>query len=99
MKAAFADTFYWIALTNIQDVAHEKAKALSFAAQPGTLLTTEDVLTEYLNYFAGWGSSFRSKASTNVRSMLPGRTVRIVPSTRGSFLEGLVIMERPTTNS
>lgn len=89
MNAVFADTFYWIALTNVQDVAHESAKSFSFAAKPRTLLTTEDVLIEYLNYFAGRGLYFRRKASTNVRSMFNGRSVRVLPSTHGSFLEGL----------
>jgi predicted nucleic acid-binding protein len=34
MNAVFADTFYWIAFTNIQDLAHEKAKALTRSALP-----------------------------------------------------------------
>ena len=66
--STFADTFYWIALTNLQDLAHEKAKSLTLSAAPGTLCTTEEVLTEYLNYFAAWGSNFRRKVSRNVQT-------------------------------
>ena len=55
MNAVFADTFYWIALTNLQDRGHDKAKAFTLSATPGALCTTEEVLTEYLNYFAAWG--------------------------------------------
>jgi predicted nucleic acid-binding protein len=62
---------------------------LTFDAKPGTLFTTEDVLTEYLNYFAGWGSYFRSKASSNVQNILKVQTVQIIPSSHGSFLDGL----------
>jgi len=54
MSALFADTFYWIALTNVPDLAHEKVKGFSRAAKPNVIWTTEEVLTEYLNYFAGW---------------------------------------------
>jgi hypothetical protein len=50
MNAVFADTFYWIAMTNLQDIAHEKAKSFALSAAPGALCTTEEVLTEYLNY-------------------------------------------------
>jgi uncharacterized protein len=55
MNAVFADTFYWIALTNVQDLAHEKAKVFTRSTNPSKICTTEEVLIEYLNYFAGWG--------------------------------------------
>ena len=58
MNAVFADTFYWIAITNLQHQAHEKAKAFSLSTTPGALCTTEEVLTEYLNYFAALGAEF-----------------------------------------
>ena len=38
MNAVFADTFYWIAMTNLQDLAHEKAKAFSLSTTPGASL-------------------------------------------------------------
>jgi len=85
----FADTFYWIAFTNLQDLAHEKAKALTHSLKPRLIFTTEEVLTEYLNYFAGWGPNFRHKASTNVQNMLLNQSVRILPHTNASFVAGL----------
>jgi predicted nucleic acid-binding protein len=88
MNSIFADTFYWIAMTNLRDRAHEKARAFSFSAAPA-LCTTEEVLTEYLNYFAAWGSNFRRKASINVQNMMESRTVQIVPQTAASFSAGL----------
>ena len=54
MNVVFADTFYWIAFTNVQDVAHERVKTFTRAGKPDLIVTTEEVLTEYLNYFAGW---------------------------------------------
>jgi uncharacterized protein len=46
MMAVFADTFYWIALTNVRDLAHERAKALTLSLRPRILFTTQEVLIE-----------------------------------------------------
>jgi predicted nucleic acid-binding protein len=89
MNAVFADTFYWVAVTNIQDRAHERAKSFTLSAPPGTICTTEEVLTEYLNYFAAWGPHLRQKVAINVHNMRESGTVEIVPQTTGSFLAGL----------
>ena len=58
--AVFADTFFWIALTNPEDLAHKKAISLIRTARPGSVVTTEYVLTEYLNYFSPWGPTLRT---------------------------------------
>jgi len=89
MSALFADTFYWIAFTNPQDTAHEKARSFMRAIPPRLILTTEEVLIEYLNYFAGWGAQLRGAAARNVQNMRASRSVRIVPQTTASFLAGL----------
>ena len=91
MNAVFADTFYWIAFTNVQDDAHERAREFTLSAKPGAIYTTEEVLTEYLNYFAGWGSRFRRYAATNVQNMRENQTVRIVPQTAASFEAGFTL--------
>jgi predicted nucleic acid-binding protein len=88
MSAVFADTFYWIAFTNVQDLAHERAKTFTRSAKPDVICTTEEVLTEYLNYFAGWGHHFRHKATVNVGGILNSRTLRVVAQTPDSFRAG-----------
>jgi len=88
MSAIFADSFYWIAFTNVQDLAHERVKSFSHSAKPELICTTEEVLTEYLNYFAAWGPHFRSKAALNIQNMLDNRTVWIVAQTADSFRTG-----------
>ena len=57
MGPVFADTFYWVALTNVKDAAHEQAKTFSRSSSLSSIVTTELVLIEYLNFFAAWGSS------------------------------------------
>lgn len=88
MSAVFADTFYWVALTNVQDTGHERAKAFSRSVQPAAIVTTEYVLTEYLNYFAAWGPYFRLAASRNVEGILASPMV-MLPHTHDSFVAGL----------
>ena len=53
------------------------------------LCTTEEVLTEYLNYFAAWGPRFREKVVLNVQSISESPTVEVVSQTPASFHSGL----------
>jgi uncharacterized protein len=69
-------------------IAHEQVKAFTRSAKPDVICTTEEVLTEYLNYFAAWGPHFRRKAALNIQDMLDNRTVRIVAQTADSFRTG-----------
>jgi predicted nucleic acid-binding protein len=89
-ERSFRDTAYWIALTSVHDAAHEAAERFEISLSPGTILTSESVLTEYLNYFAEWGAYFRPKVSANVQPMLSTQTeVTIALHTREMFLDGL----------
>jgi predicted nucleic acid-binding protein len=63
------------------------------AASPRPILTTEEVLTEYLNYFAAWGPQLRHTATTNIENMRAHRTVRIVLQSTASFRAGLVLYQ------
>ena len=87
MSVVFADTFYWIAFTNLQDAAHKRAKALGL--ERASIVTTEEVLIEYLNYFAAWGPNFRLKSSANVEEIMKNPMVHVVEQTPASFLTGL----------
>ena len=89
MTAIFADTFYWVALTNIRDSAHEEAKTFSRSLTSASLVTTEPVLIEYLNYFAAWGQELRLMASASANSMLSSSTVIVLPLTSELFRAGV----------
>ncbi|MGO9258365.1 MAG: hypothetical protein ACLQU1_18920 [Bryobacteraceae bacterium] len=60
MRIVFADTFYWAALTSTEDAAHERAMDLSRALAPDKIVTTDEVLCEYLAFFAGARPSVRA---------------------------------------
>jgi uncharacterized protein len=89
MSAVFADTSFWIALTNENDAAHQKAQSFRVSLASLKIITSASVLTEYLNYFAGWGRYFRDEASANVSVLLSNATVTVEPDTTETFSAGL----------
>ena len=84
MSTVFADTFYWIALTTPLDSAHERAKKFT-----DDIVTTQEVLTEYLNFFSSGPEHLRRSATKGVQAILNDPTVRIVPQSDASFHAGL----------
>lgn len=63
MPEVFADTFYWIALLNPADKWHQQAKTFSQTNPEFSLVTTDAVLTEMLNYFSEAGERMRRAAA------------------------------------
>ncbi|HXE63782.1 MAG TPA: type II toxin-antitoxin system VapC family toxin [Bryobacteraceae bacterium] len=98
MKAIFADTFYWIALTNKLDAVHEQALAISRSLGSSRIVTTEQVITEYLKFFGEWGERFRRKATGNVRGILTLPAITVVPHTHESFPAGLALYAYDSTS-
>lgn len=88
MRQIFADTAYWLALTNPFDQYHDKAVRASAAIERARIITTDVVLTEYLNALADKGEAVRHAAIRSVEAILRDPSVRVVPQTRKSFLEG-----------
>ena len=91
MTALFADTFYWIALADFSDSAHRRALALSSERADSLLVTTDEVLVEYLTFFATAPEPMRRKALTNAERILNNGGVRVVPQSRTSFLSGMAL--------
>ena len=73
------------------DDAHKRAKQFTLSAKPEAIYSTEEVLTEYMNYFAAWGSRFRRYATANVQNMRANQMVHIVPQTAASFEAGFTL--------
>jgi predicted nucleic acid-binding protein len=89
MNAVFADTFYWIALADFTDSAHKRALTLTSERSLSPIVTTDEVLTEYLAFFAAAPAPFRREAAESVLGLLASSVVRVVPQSRESFLAGL----------
>jgi len=80
----FADTFYWIALTDSTDAAHKRARQVT-----DDLVTTDEVLTEYLNFFSASQEFMRREIVLTVEDILQDPGVTLVPQSRETFLAGL----------
>jgi hypothetical protein len=69
VKTVFADTFYWVALTNPGDSRYQDAVALDPVLADAVVFTTDEILTEFMTFFSAdpWQ---RSRAAATVRSLL-----------------------------
>jgi uncharacterized protein len=94
MQSVFADTSYWIALANKRDESHAIAIRVSKDLGPLRILTTEEVLTEFLNYFCGMGSTWRREADKLVQKITENPNISLLPQTRGSFTSGLQLYRK-----
>jgi predicted nucleic acid-binding protein len=89
--AVFADTFYWAALTSVDDPAHPRAVDASRSLGSETIVTTDEVLSEYLTFFARARPSIRERAGRIVIELFNNAKVREIPQDRESFLSGLLL--------
>lgn len=93
MRTVFADTLYWVALINPNDQWHARVLAVGNSLTQAHLMTTDEVLIEVLNFYAGRGSHARQRATVKVRAILRNANVEVVPQTHDQFLDGLVLYE------
>lgn len=89
MTEIFVDTAYLIALARRHDQWHDTALAARNRLGEVPLVTTDEVLTEFLTAMSNAGSGLREDAAGTVREILEAGAIRIVAQTRQSFLEGL----------
>ena len=94
MRRIFADTLYWLALANPRDQWHDAAKRLSASLTGLSLVTTEEVLIEFLTWFSNHGPQGRSHAGTTVRTILRDSASHVVPQTHEGFLTALDLYEQ-----
>jgi predicted nucleic acid-binding protein len=91
MTALFADTFFWIALADFTDSAHHQALNFAIEQEDSLIVTTDEVLVEYLTFFATMNKRMRLIAVTHAQRILDDRGVRVVPQSRESFLSGMAL--------
>lgn len=91
MRVAFVDTAYWIAQFNVSDQLHQKALNVETQIRGVRLVTSELVLTEFLNYFSNSGRQTREEASGTVQDLLDGFGIQIVWQTQTLFAAGLTL--------
>jgi predicted nucleic acid-binding protein len=93
MSRVFADTFYFLALTNPRDQAHARVVQWTLGFQ-GDMVATAWVLTEFGNHM----SSIRNRQEfiNTVRDLRVNGQVTILNPTTALFEEGLKLYENRT---
>jgi len=94
MKTVFADALYWIAIVRPKDPWKLPAQEAREAIGNAILVTTDEVLTEFLAALSKGGPQLRKTAVDMVRTIMKNPNVRVVPQTREGFLKGLDRFER-----
>ncbi len=70
MNRLFCDTLYFTALVNPKDQWHQAALKVEPLVETVDLVTTEEVLTELLNFYSEFGERMRYEVSKYVRQLL-----------------------------
>lgn len=94
MRTVFADANYWVALANPKDQLYPRAIQVSRTIAGARLVTTDEVLIEFLNHYSGKGEFLRGKAVEFVLAINQDPNITVVPQTRESFRKGLELYQR-----
>ena len=92
MTPVFADTLYWIGTFVANDPWAEAVHAIDLSEV--ALVTTEEVLTEFLTAVSGYGEQMRRLACRSVREILDDPRIEVVEQSHESFVGGLSLYER-----
>lgn len=94
MRSVFADTIYWIAVLRPSDPYTGWARRAKASLGNVELVTTEEVLGEFLGFVSGAGRHVRQVAVAAAEEILSSRTAVVLPQSHESFLAGLTLYSR-----
>ena len=89
MERLLADTGYWIALLNPRVELHEKAVAAAREFISGQIVTSQMVLTEFLNCFGESGARLRQAGARAAAALMESSQVDVYPQTSELFHKSL----------
>lgn len=87
----FADACYWVALLHRDDQLHAAACAAEQEFRNAQIITTDEVLTEFLSFFSHRGPQMRSLAVQIVEELRTEPRVTVIEQSRDSFDGGLAL--------
>jgi uncharacterized protein len=94
MRRVFADTVYWIALAHPLDQWHSRAVRAGRALRGAKIVTSDEVLIEFLAHFSGQGRLIREGAGRYVDRIFNNPDIIVRPQSRRTFLDGLALYKR-----
>jgi len=91
MKPVFADTGFWIAFLYPKDRWHQEAIELyrSLQQQRRKVVTSDLVLTEFLNFFSSFDASVRQEAGLTAKDIKSSPNILVVPQNERLFQQAL----------
>lgn len=89
MKRVFADANYFVAPLNPKDEHHAAALAAQRSLAEVHLVTTDEVLAEFLTFFCALGPEARRAAVQVVEGLRSDNRVTVVEQSRATFDGGL----------
>ena len=93
MAVYFADAFWWIAAANPKDAWHARVLAWAAVHPNAQFVTTEEILSELLTWFAGTGPAGRVHAGAVARGILGDPLTQVLPQTSAAFAAVLTFYE------
>jgi predicted nucleic acid-binding protein len=94
MKKVFVDTLYWLAIVRPRDPWQTSAKNAKSSIGNSFMVSTDEVLTEFLNALSAGGEHMRKQAVLMVKKILDNPNVKVIPQSRDSFLKGIELYEQ-----
>lgn len=89
MKRVFADANYFVALLNPRDDCHAAALVAQNDLAAAHLVTTDEVLAEFLTFFCELGPQAKNAAVQVVEGLRKNARVTVVEQSRATFDGGL----------
>jgi uncharacterized protein len=90
MRRVFADSLYWIALSHPRDQHHDDALKLSLTLRQVEIVTTDEVLSEFLTALRHT-RQLRSIAALQADGVMADPSILVLPQSRQTFLDGLAL--------
>lgn len=94
MKKVFVDTLYWLAIVRPRDPWQTPAKKARSSIGNVFMISTDEVLTEFLNALSPGGEYIRKQAVQMVKNILENPNVKVIPQSRDSFSKGLELYDQ-----
>ena len=91
MRRVFADTVFWLAIFLPGDAWADAARTAD--CSDALLVTTEEILSEFLAAVSARGDHTRRLACRLVREILKDSGIEVVAQSHDSFLAGLALYE------
>ncbi len=92
MNIVFADTGFWVAQLLPDDALHPIAREWSrMYAKKCTIVTSDFVLTEFLNFMTRFGMYSRNQAVAACQNLYTAEDIEIVPAHRTLIMDAMEI--------